>query len=405
MYDTTPLETIAFHHSMLTDKVRTESWLRAILDTVELGDVVLDVGSGTGVLAYFACLAGARHVYAIEQGPIAALAKEICHRNGFQDRVSFVNGWSTHIELPEQVDVIVTETIGNFAFDEGILGWIADAKERWLAKGGRIIPHSLELVVVPVEDLDAYALLEGFSHQLYTLDFSPARSIVANSLSLERQLSPGSFLSQPASLVRLELADVIEAAVSGEASFVASRDGIVHGIGGWFTSELVPGLVLTNAPPSRAPSWKHGLLPLEQALPVKAGERLKVWIQVGMDGVECHLQWRVAVAGATSNSREARQAEGSTRAGQLLVTAHVPGLDRMPARNTEGEIDLFILQSMDGATPLSEIARQTAARFPARFIGVEDLLEYVQSLAHDYGRPTKERSEPSTVARGKSRQE
>ena len=70
MYDRTILETVEYHRTMLADRVRMGSYLRAILKTVEPGDVVLDIGSGTGILAYFACMAGARRVYAVEQDPI-----------------------------------------------------------------------------------------------------------------------------------------------------------------------------------------------------------------------------------------------------------------------------------------------------------------------------------------------
>ena len=59
MYDHTPVDTLTFHHSMLLDEVRTSSFLQAILQTVRPGDVVLDIGYGTGILAMFAWLAGA----------------------------------------------------------------------------------------------------------------------------------------------------------------------------------------------------------------------------------------------------------------------------------------------------------------------------------------------------------
>ena len=65
MYDRTILETVEYHQSMLADEARMRGYLRAILKVVEPGDVVLDIGSGTGILAYFACLAGARLVYAV----------------------------------------------------------------------------------------------------------------------------------------------------------------------------------------------------------------------------------------------------------------------------------------------------------------------------------------------------
>ncbi len=144
MYDETTLQILEYHQSMLLDETRTTSFLRAIIKTVKPGDIVLDMGCGTGILSYFACMAGAKRVYAIEQGPIIELAKAICERNGFQDRVVFFNDWSTKIELPEPVDVIITETIGSLGFEEGILGWIIDAKKRFLTAGGQVIPHSIE---------------------------------------------------------------------------------------------------------------------------------------------------------------------------------------------------------------------------------------------------------------------
>jgi predicted RNA methylase len=99
-------------------------------------------------------MAGARRVYEVEQGPIIAAAKLICKQNGFQDRVTLINDWSDKIELPEKVDVIITEIVGNLAFEEGILGWITDFKKRFLGKGGQIIPRMLELVIVTVESAE-----------------------------------------------------------------------------------------------------------------------------------------------------------------------------------------------------------------------------------------------------------
>jgi len=87
-------------------------------------------------------------VYTVEQGPIIAAAKLICRHNGFQDRVRFINDWSDKIDLPEKIDLIIIETVGNLAFEEGILGWITDAKKRFLEKGGQIIPKTLELVIL-----------------------------------------------------------------------------------------------------------------------------------------------------------------------------------------------------------------------------------------------------------------
>ena len=156
MYDIEILQTIDYHQSMVLDTIRTQMFLRAILSTVKMGDVVLDLGCGTGIMSYFACIAGAKRVYAVEQGSVIELAEHICQKNGFQERITFIHDWSTNIDLPQKVDVIISETIGNLGFEEGILGWVMDARERLLSERGSIIPGRIEMIIVPIESLDDY---------------------------------------------------------------------------------------------------------------------------------------------------------------------------------------------------------------------------------------------------------
>ncbi len=180
---------------MLIDEVRTNSFLSALLQTVKAGDVVLDIGSGTGVLACFACQAGAKHVYAIEQGPIIGLAREICARNDLQDRVTFINDWSTNTRLPEPVDLLVTETIGNIGFEEGILRWALDARKRFLRQDARIIPRTVEMFAVPIESEEDYEMVDKWAQHYYALDFSPLHTFAASNL-LWIDLLPKMFLSR-----------------------------------------------------------------------------------------------------------------------------------------------------------------------------------------------------------------
>jgi protein arginine N-methyltransferase 1 len=97
----------------LTDEVRLSAYQRPINATVRPGDVVLDLGSGTGILGLFACRAGAAYVDSIEVGSIIGLAREICRVNGFLDRVTYMRGLSTELELSRKVDVVVADEIGN----------------------------------------------------------------------------------------------------------------------------------------------------------------------------------------------------------------------------------------------------------------------------------------------------
>jgi len=136
-YDGSAIGAFDFHHSMLADEVRTSSFLRAITEVVKPGDVVVDIGSGTGVLSLFAAMAGASRVYSIEREPVIEIAGEIATRNGLSETISFIAGSSLEVEIPERADVLVTETIGNVGFDEGIVTWVADARRRLMRELSR----------------------------------------------------------------------------------------------------------------------------------------------------------------------------------------------------------------------------------------------------------------------------
>lgn len=333
MYDETSLQLLEYHQSMLLDEKRTTSFLRAIIKTVKLGDIVLDIGCGTGILSYFACMAGARRVYAIEHGPIIELAKAICQHNGFHDRVVFFNDWSTKIDLPEPVDVIITETIGSLGFEEGILGWIIDAKKRFLAPGGQIIPHSIEMVLVPTENPEYQDYVESWSPNLFSLDFSPARFMAVNNLLWAEWTTTDLFLSEPASLVNIDLMDVESTEFSGQVSFTVRRDGLLHGLGGWFSAELAPDLKVSNVPPHKAPSWNQTFLPIERPLMVRAGDRLDVEVAVQDNGA--NWEWRVILNDSTNKGLRSQSTNGfvhNTRWGKLGSTKHQQSPGNVPVR-------------------------------------------------------------------------
>ena len=326
MYDHTPVDTLTFHHSMLLDEVRTGSFLQAILRTVHPGDVVLDIGSGTGILALFACLAGASRVYAVEEGPIIEIAKQVCRDNGFEDRVTFLQDWSTNIELPARANVLVTETIGNAGFEEGILGWVVDAKKRLLTADARIIPRSLTLMAAPVENEIEYEFVDDWLKGFYSFDYSAVRSLAAKSL-LQTDLTSKSFIGKPTPLTSVDLESVDLNEIGARDMHCTStseviRDGFVHGIGAWFTAELIPGIALSNVPPNRIPSWSQVLLPLEHVLRVSAGDRLLLAIRVKANASE--WEWQISIdkskKAGRSSPRGPIKLEQMSRSGANIVS-------------------------------------------------------------------------------------
>ncbi|HEX9126493.1 MAG TPA: 50S ribosomal protein L11 methyltransferase, partial [Methylomirabilota bacterium] len=118
------------HRQYLADPHRLAAFERAIAATVNPGDVVIDLGAGTGILGLFACRAGAARVYAIDDGGIIELARSLCRANGFADRVVFVKGLSTRVTLPEKANVVVADQIGRFGFESGVWEYFTDARAR-----------------------------------------------------------------------------------------------------------------------------------------------------------------------------------------------------------------------------------------------------------------------------------
>jgi hypothetical protein len=143
-------ETIVFHVGMLNDKTRTSSYLATIRKVVRPSDVVVDIGTGTGILAIAAAQAGARHVYAIEVGRVAKIARALIRANGLAHRITVIRGWSTEVKLPERADVLVSELIGNDPLAEGVLGLTKDALRRLLKPGARLVPSRLKIFGLPV---------------------------------------------------------------------------------------------------------------------------------------------------------------------------------------------------------------------------------------------------------------
>lgn len=90
---------------MLQDHVRTGTYRDAIKTNKANfeGKAVLDVGTGTGILAFFAVQAGARVVYAVEASAMADSAKKLVETNGMSDRIKVIKGKVEEVELPEKV--------------------------------------------------------------------------------------------------------------------------------------------------------------------------------------------------------------------------------------------------------------------------------------------------------------
>jgi protein arginine N-methyltransferase 1 len=275
-----------FHRSMLVDETRMRAFQDAIAATVCPGDVVLDIGAGTGILSFLACRAGASRVYAVERGPVIELAQELAEANGFGDRIVFLPDWSTAIDIPEPADVLVTETIGNAGIDEGIIAWTTDARRRLLRPGGRVVPGRIELWAAAVESWDDHAQVSDWSAPSIPFDYGRARARAQLALWCA-DFADDELLTTPTLVADVDLHSAQEpGGIDQSGRFMVCRDGVLHGLACWFRAELAEGITLTNVPPTPAPSWGQGFLAIPRPLDVKAGDSLVWQLAVSADGDE-----------------------------------------------------------------------------------------------------------------------
>lgn len=104
-----PYGDIELQRRMVSDRPRTDAFAAAIHEVVQPGDVVLDVGTGTGILAMFAAKAGARKVYAIDATDITEVAIDLVKANGLSDQIQILHGRAGELQLDQKVDLIVSE--------------------------------------------------------------------------------------------------------------------------------------------------------------------------------------------------------------------------------------------------------------------------------------------------------
>jgi precorrin-6B methylase 2 len=278
----------SIHMLMLDDRTRTNGFCHALRSTVLPEDVVVDIGTGTGVLATCAALAGARKVFAVESSGIAEVAARVFEANGVTDRVSLLRDRSTRVTLPERATVLVTETIGNDPLDEQMLEIVADAKRRLLVPNARIIPSAIEIygvaVDIPRTVLERHVFtkrkVESY-RAAYGIDFAPLeqhRLSRSEPIMLDSRDVATWPLGEPVLLAAIDMTAPFEPVVASRVTTRISRDSQYLGIMLAFRATLAPGVVLSTLPDDFDPTshWAHALFPAFDRPEVKGGAEIAI---------------------------------------------------------------------------------------------------------------------------------
>lgn len=280
---------------MVMDHRRTEAFARAIQEVVQKTDVVLDVGTGTGLLAMLAARAGAKRVFAIDQAEVTQTAANLIKANGLEGRIKVFRGFAQDLQLEAPVSLIISEWLGNFGFVEAMLDDVIAARDKNLAPGGRMLPSHIELLLAPVDEPLLYHQ-DGpgaWREPVFGLDLSSLEPLeLKQGRAVQLRVEPGAQLALGASLFELDLVKADREAPfrGGKLHFVIKRDGVLNGFVGWFSARLSPGVVLDTGPHLPETHWAQTYLAFP-AKPVKRGQVLEVGYRLRRDPIERrHLQ-------------------------------------------------------------------------------------------------------------------
>jgi SAM-dependent methyltransferase len=274
----------AVHLAMLADEVRMLAY-RAALRALAPGQVVLDLGCGTGVLAIFAAQAGARRVFAVERSEVAGLARLFFKANGVERQVELIRGDARRIALPEPATLLVHELFGSDPLAEGLVPLLDDARARHLAPGALLLPSRLRLSCQGLARADKPAPPQAGLERLgalYGLDLSPLQLLEeAAGPPRARVLAaggPGRPLTDEARLYDLDLGRDLAAQIAAPASALLEvrEEGELGALLLSFQAVLGAGQTLSTglqAPPTH---WGHLVTPLRRGLSVAAGARVPV---------------------------------------------------------------------------------------------------------------------------------
>ncbi|XP_076147355.1 protein arginine N-methyltransferase 6 [Alosa pseudoharengus] len=280
---------VTIHEEMIADHVRTNTYRMAILrnsNAIE-GKVVLDVGAGTGVLSIFCAQAGARKVYAVEGSSIADQAVKIVKLNKMEDKIDIIKGTLEAIDLPEQVDVIVSEWMGYALLHESMLNSVLFARDKWLKPGGLILPCKAELYLAPINDLVSEDRLNFWStvKNQYGVDMSCmtefARRCIMNNDITVNPVTVEDVLSHPSKFAELDLYTVTVdqlKSVKGIFSCDCFGSSTVNALCVWFTVTFPGGekpLILSTSPFKQETHWKQAILYLDEPVDVEQDTKVE----------------------------------------------------------------------------------------------------------------------------------
>lgn len=364
--------------AMLLDRVRVDAYARAIAAVVRPGDVVLDVGSGSGVLAMLAARAGARRVYAVERTGAIALVREHVAANRLTGVVEPIRADLAELDaLPEPPRVVVSEMLGHFAPAEQSHKVYRLAR-RLASAGAVLIPRDYRLVF-------AAARPRGLAADLAALDDLHGLRLTAITDRLRHRvawtrLAPDELLGPETAGATIASDAELPASFTGTAEVAV--DGPVTAIAVSFVATLADGVELSSAVGSAATHWVQTVFPIEPALAARAGDLLAIELvpRIALDSGT----WTWTVRGRDQvrvmDAMDAMAGERSDLLAQLGLRGHRPSAAPHRLQSWAAALGAAPPERVDVEAMADALLAALPGRFPDRAEARQEVLSLLRAV-------------------------
>jgi tetratricopeptide (TPR) repeat protein len=294
----------AWHIPMINDEERNLAYDAALCRAIRPGDLVLEIGTGSGIVAMMAARAGAARVITCELLPIMAeTAQEVVRANGLGPKITVINKKSTQLrvgeDLPEKADVFVSELVNVGMLAPNMLAVLAHARENLVKPDAKIIPQSARVFGALIQcdhlaRVNPVRAIHGFDMSLMDRFRSPGYA------QIDLAADPHRLLSEKFAALDFDFRRDMKERDQRSLVIDATAEGLCHGIAFWFDLAMDDETVYRSDSPARTNHWKQAVEFFPKARKVKPGD--KVEIVAGYD--QTRIFFRPAAGATGSKNRK-----------------------------------------------------------------------------------------------------
>ena len=284
-----------WHLSMMNDKLRNTAYLDALKLAIGEDDLVLEIGTGSGLLSMMAANSGANNIITCEaSATIAKVAKKIIQKNNYGEKISVINKKSTDLiigkDLPRKADIVISEILSAEFVGEGVRSTIRDANRRLLNKNGRMLPESGEIMIALLET-NTEVKNNIFVETVNGFDLSDFNSLSASKIIMNFNQKP-KFLSEPKSAFELDFYNMDNTKTEEKyLTLKANRSGVCLGIIQWLKVQLIKDIEYENNPTEITSHWPTPIYAFEKPVEIIEGKEIKIRAILSEDTVWfCQLE-------------------------------------------------------------------------------------------------------------------